>query len=261
MKRTLITLTTAGALAALGIASVAYVGLINVGADDPHWKPVHVFLNFVRERSIAVRARDIQVPALDDQTLITAGAGNYNAMCIGCHLAPGVEATELSQSLYPAPPNLAVEGAPADPAISFWIVKHGIKATGMPAWGKSMGDEYLWGLVAFLQQLPRLDAAGYKALVATSAGHQHGGGESMMHDHEGQHGVPSAGAGDHHADMPDMPDMAEMAGHDAMKSASSDGADNQPTDGHAQHAIAPAPAPAPVKTHIHADGNSHEHTN
>jgi mono/diheme cytochrome c family protein len=260
MKRTLITLTTAGAVAALGIASVAYVGLINVGADDPHWKPVHAFLNFVRERSIAVRARDIQVPALDDPALIKAGAGNYNAMCIGCHLAPGVEATELSQSLYPAPPNLAVEGAPADPAISFWIVKHGIKATGMPAWGKSMGDEYLWGLVAFMQKLPQLDAGQYQALVAASSGHQHGGGESMMHDHEGQHGVPSAGGSDHHAAM------AEMAGHGSMESASPDGADKQPTDEHAQHAMAPAPAPAPTpaapaKTHIHADGNSHEHAN
>jgi len=129
MKRTLITLSVAGAVAALTIASVAYVGLINVGADDPHWQPVHTFLNYVRERSIAVRARDIQVPALDDQQLISSGAGNYNAMCIGCHLAPGVEATELSQSLYPAPPNLATTEANSDPAITFWVVKHGIKAS------------------------------------------------------------------------------------------------------------------------------------
>lgn len=57
-----------------------------------------------RDRSIEVRSRDIEVPNLDDQALIRAGAGNYNSMCIGCHLAPGVAETELSQSLYPAPP-------------------------------------------------------------------------------------------------------------------------------------------------------------
>jgi len=251
MKRTLITLSVAGAVAALTIASVAYVGLINVGADDPHWQPVHTFLNYVRERSIAVRARDIQVPALDDQQLISSGAGNYNAMCIGCHLAPGVEATELSQSLYPAPPNLATTEANSDPAITFWVVKHGIKATGMPAWGKSMGDEYLWGLVAFLQQLPKLDSGQYQALVATSSGHQHGGGESMMHDHQGQHGSPSAGDSNHQDSMPDMDQHAAAEVPEAL-----------PVDEQSHHTApqTPAPASAPAaKTHIHDDGKTHVH--
>jgi mono/diheme cytochrome c family protein len=46
-------------------------------------------------------------------------------------------------------------GVGGDPAAAFWTIKHGIKATGMPAWGKSMGDEYIWGIVAFLDQLPK----------------------------------------------------------------------------------------------------------
>lgn len=256
MKRAMITLTAAGAVVALGIASVAYVGLINVGADDPHWQPVHAFLNYVRERSIAVRASDIQIPALDDPQLITSGAGNYNAMCIGCHLAPGVEATELSQSLYPAPPDLAATGPGNDPAITFWVVKHGIKATGMPAWGKSMDDKYLWGLVAFLQQLPKLDAGQYQTMVAASSGHQHGGGESMMHDHEGQHGVPSAEGGDHHE--VGMPGMELHAAADAAPVTA--GTEVEPTNTHAQHSEAPSPKPAPAaKTHMHADGKSHVH--
>jgi len=249
MKRAMITLTSTGVVAALGIASVAYVGLINVGADDPHWKPVHAFLNYVRERSIAVRARDIQAPQLDDQQLITSGAGNYNAMCIGCHLAPGVEATELSQSLYPAPPNLALAEAGSDPAITFWVVKHGIKATGMPAWGKSMGDEYLWGLVAFLQQLPKLDASQYQAMVAASSGHQHGGGESMMHDHEGQHGSPSAGDSKHHDSMPGLDHHAAAITTETL-----------PVDEQSHHTAPQTPAPAPaVKIHIHDDGKTHVH--
>ncbi|MCY1560344.1 hypothetical protein D9M68_974700 [compost metagenome] len=70
-----------------------------------------------------------------------------------------------------------------DPAAAFWVIRHGIKATGMPAWGKSVGDEHIWGLVAFLQRLPQLDADGYRQLVASSAGHQHGGGENPAHGH------------------------------------------------------------------------------
>lgn len=228
MKRTLKTLAVTAAIGALGLGGVLYFGLINVGADDPHWAPVHGLLAAVRERSIELRARDIQVPNLEDPALIRSGAGNYHSMCIGCHLAPGVAPTELSQNLYPAPANLSTGGVERSPAATFWVIKHGIKATGMPAWGKSMGDPYLWGLVAFVQQLPTLDAQGYQALVAASEGHQHGGGETRMHDHAGQH--------DSHAD-PQAEHPAPAAMH---------------------HPAEPAPAAAP-KVHIHDDGKQHLH--
>lgn len=71
---------------------------------------------------------------------------------------------ELSKGLYPAPPNLTKVPLD-DPAEAFWVIKHGIKASGMPAWGKSMEDEYLWGMVAFLRQLPDLDPEEYQAAV------------------------------------------------------------------------------------------------
>lgn len=223
MKRTITTLVVAGAVASAGVLGAAYLGLVNVGADDPHFPAVHAFLAMARDRSIEVRARDIEVPNLKDENLIRVGAGNYNAMCIGCHLAPGVEKTELSQALYPPPPNLAKRGVSGDPAVAFWTIKHGIKASGMPAWGKSMGDEYIWGIVAFLDQLPQMNAQQYNAMVTSSGGHQHGGGESEMHNHEGQHGDNAPG---HHENV----------------EADSD------------HHSKPAP-----KTHNHRDGKAHNH--
>lgn len=223
----------------MGSAAVlggAYFGLVNVGADDPHFPAVHAFLSMARDRSIEVRASDIEVPNLKDETLIRTGAGNYNAMCIGCHLAPGVDKTELSQALYPSPPNLSRVGLDDGPAAAFWTIKHGIKATGMPAWGKSMGDQYIWGIVAFLDQLPQMNAEQYNALVAISGGHQHGGGESEMHNHEGQHGGSKP---DHHG----KPASAEghHGGHDAVETDS---------DRHSK--------PTP-KTHTHSDGKEHTH--
>ncbi|MDH4553720.1 cytochrome c [Pseudomonas sp. BN417] len=185
MKRTIKTLALAGLVAAAGVGGVVYSGMVNVAADDPHYSLVHAFLTAARDRSIEVRARDIQVPPLDDAALVRAGAGNYDSMCVGCHLAPGVDASELSQALYPAPPNFARQGADGDPAAAFWVIKHGIKATGMPAWGKSMGDEHIWGMVAFLQRLPAMNASEYRQWVTGSGGHQHGGGESPVHGHEG----------------------------------------------------------------------------
>lgn len=275
MKRTIKTLVAAGVVGSTAVVAGAYFGLVNVGADDPHFPAVYAFLSMARDRSIEVRSQDIQVPNLNGEAMIRAGAGNYNSMCIGCHLAPGVAQTELSQALYPAPPNLAKVGVDANPAATFWVIKHGIKATGMPAWGKSMGDQYIWGMVAFLNELPKLNAEQYRALVASSGGHEHGGGETQMHNHEGQHKSASA---DHHAsdssavnaNADHHGDAAGGADHHSSNTAEpANGADHHAADsskaksgaghhdtGHAHEEKAPVAAP---KTHTHADGKEHVH--
>ncbi len=183
MNRTLLAVVvTFAALVMIGALAVAS-GLYNVGADEPHWSIVHGLLNVTRERSIAAHASDLEVPNLDDADAARRGAGNYDAMCAGCHLAPGTGESELSAGLYPAPPNLT-RPVPLDSAEAFWVIKHGIKATGMAAWGKHMEDTYIWDLVAFLKILPSLSPEQYTAAVAASGGHSHGGGESSGHHHE-----------------------------------------------------------------------------
>src|SRR5690606_14497093 len=167
-----------GGLAIGGVAVAGFVwsGAYNVGADDPHIAPVYALMETIRDQSIRSRADDLKVPDLEGRERMMQGAGNYNAMCAGCHLKPGVSETELSKGLYPAPPDLT--RTEVDEAEAFWVIKHGIKASGMPAWGKSMEDEYIWNMVAFIRQLPTLDPQAYQELVASSGGHSHGGGES-----------------------------------------------------------------------------------
>ncbi|MBP8310867.1 MAG: cytochrome c, partial [Burkholderiaceae bacterium] len=174
LVKTLVVLVLVGMVIA---AAVIWSGIYNVGADDPHWSATHRALEVARKRSIAVRAADIQVPDLSDAELIRNGAGNYSAMCVTCHLSPDAQETELSVGLYPRPPRWDALGL-TDPREAFWVLKHGIKASGMPAWGKSMDDRYLWGMVAFMQQFPGMTAAQYQARVAASDGHSHGGGET-----------------------------------------------------------------------------------
>ena len=187
-RKSLVSLTLLVAVAAALATGFLWSGLYDVGADDPHLPPVHAALATLRERSIAVRARDLVVPDLSDPAMIRQGAGNYEAMCSGCHLAPGVASSELSRGLYPAPPAFA-RGALASPARQFWVIRHGIKASAMPAWGKSMDDKAIWSLVAFVQRLPSLDAAQYQAMVESSEGHSHGPGSmgGREHDHEPSH--------------------------------------------------------------------------
>lgn len=162
-------------IAVLVAAAAAFLwsGAYNFAADARHSEPVLSMIAFARERSVKVRAHDIKVPPLGEQMLITKGAGNYDAMCARCHQAPGRGHTELSRGLNPSPPNLA--GHVVQPAAAFWTIKHGIKASGMPAWGKSMHDRDIWSLVAFLQKLPSMDQTAYRRLVEQSGGHSHAG--------------------------------------------------------------------------------------
>jgi len=158
-----------------------YAGVYNIGADAPHWRFVSDTLETLRDRSIAVSARGIVPPKdLDDPKRISAGAGLYNEMCTGCHLGPGLERSELSQGLYPTAPELA-RADDLSPAEQFWTIKHGVKLTAMPAWGKTHNDELIWDMVAFLRHLPKMSPARYKAAVA-SAPEDH---DEMMKDMQG----------------------------------------------------------------------------
>jgi len=91
-------------------------------------------------------------------------------MCTGCHLAPGMTENEMRPGMNPKPPQLASIPALA-PATQFWIIKHGIKMTGMSAWGVTHPDQEIWNMVAFLQRLPTLSPQQYHALTSASAGH------------------------------------------------------------------------------------------
>jgi len=153
------------ALIAIGmVAGFIWSGLYNIGADDHHARIVSATLQELRENSIRVRSANLQVPDLEDGQRVLAGAGHYAAMCSGCHLAPGMRNSELREGLYPLPPELAKERI--DPKRAFWIIKHGIKMSGMPAWGQTHDDPTIWSMVAFLHKLPDLTPAQYKAIVA-----------------------------------------------------------------------------------------------
>jgi mono/diheme cytochrome c family protein len=178
LKVGLLVVASVFVLAAVGV----YSGVFNFSADDPHWEITQRLIETARIRSIAAHARDIAVPAnLTDEKFIASGAGEYAEMCTGCHLAPGMKDTEMRTGLYPKPPNLSERGAHPAPAHQFWIIKHGLKMTGMPAWGLTHDDERIWSMVAFLQKLPGLSPVAYQELIeAAEGGHHH---EGMDHDH------------------------------------------------------------------------------
>ena len=208
IKHHSITVAVVLGVLAVGTGAFVYSGIYNIGADDHHTKPVFAVLQTLRERSIHARSEDLTVPDLNDPQLILKGAGQYAAMCTQCHLKPGMKDSELRPGLYPQPPNLSQTRV--DPKDAFWIIKHGIKMSAMPAWGGSHDDPTIWSMVAFLQKLPGMTPAQYKDIIAKAPPD-----EDMDMDEDGGHSHTHGGAADEDAGAADMKgmDMSGDAGH------------------------------------------------
>jgi len=156
-------------VAALG--GVLYAGFYDVAATAPHLPITTWLLETARTRSIRMQAADIQTPAgLDDLAKVVIGVEHYAAHCAVCHGAPGVPKGDIAHGLYPPPPDLARTAPLYTPAELFWIVKHGIKMTGMPAWADH-SDEEIWATVGFLEKLPGMSEQDYASLVMASMTH------------------------------------------------------------------------------------------
>jgi len=158
-------------VAIAGIFAVVISGISNVGADQEHSPMMYSFLETARNRSIENASKDIVVPDLEQVDMISTGGADYKDMCAGCHLSPGVEKTDFSESLYPKPPNFTKTDVveryqtKAGAQQSFWAIKHGIMASGMPAWGASHDDDRMWAMVAFIRSLPDLNESQYTMLT------------------------------------------------------------------------------------------------
>ncbi len=179
MKTVISTLLVIALLATAIIGIIIATGSYNFAADEPHWSVTEKIIGTARHRSIDLRAEHIPVPNdLDAPQRIGRGAEHYQAMCVGCHLAPGIEESELREGMYPQPPALAEHGI-HDPKGAYWVIKHGIKMSGMPAWGVSHDEQSLWDLVAVLSAMPEVSSEQWQALIETEGknpqGHGHRG--------------------------------------------------------------------------------------
>jgi mono/diheme cytochrome c family protein len=200
-----------GVLAVLAVLGFLFIlsGCYDVAASTPDHGLIEWVLRTTQARSVH-RAYEslegqVRVPKLDDPQLIQTGLIHYHEMCATCHGAPGVKISEIGQGLNPTPPELTSQGGD-EPLETFWIVKNGIKMTGMPSFGVTHTDDEIWAIVAFVDRMPKLSPAEYQALVQQAglgqAGEEPGGapGEAQPsaehHESEGHH---------HHTHPPGTP--------------------------------------------------------
>jgi cytochrome c553 len=157
--------------AVLGVIGflVAASGIVPIRASSGHWPVTRWFMKFSMTRSVWTHTIGIDPPQLGDRTLVIKGAGAYDLTCRPCHGSPDLENPRVARAMLPRPPYLPEIIADRSPEELFYIVKHGIKFTGMPAWPAQSRDDEVWSVVAFLLELPKMSAADYRRVVREEA--------------------------------------------------------------------------------------------
>jgi mono/diheme cytochrome c family protein len=85
---------------------------------------------------------------------IAAGRMNFMGECANCHGTDGRTPTEAGRWMYPRAPNLAsAEVQQWSDAELFWIIKNGIRLSGMPGFGKVLSDTQVWQSVYYVRSL------------------------------------------------------------------------------------------------------------
>lgn len=155
--------------------AVSFSGLVSIAASTGHYSIVGWFLHWTMQNSVDRQSMLISVPEgvdLADPALVQRTAGHFATGCASCHGAPGVPQSPVVLSMTPHPPRLEENVGEWKDRELFWIVKHGIKYSGMPAWVTQDRDDEVWAQVAFLRALPDMTAERYTelALGGTPAG-------------------------------------------------------------------------------------------
>lgn len=165
---------TVALLAAAGLV-VVLTGAYNVAATERHTALGAWVLNTNFVNSVQGHAGDVRAPALTP-AMVSAGAGEYKSMCAHCHGGVGEGRAEWAKGMRPMPPVLASAAREWSAAEIHWLVTHGAKMTGMPAFGPTHDDMTIWNIVAFVKAMPKMTADEY---AAYSAEH----GEPHHHEH------------------------------------------------------------------------------
>jgi mono/diheme cytochrome c family protein len=160
-----------GAVAAL-LAEV-FVGLIviasgaaPVNADRPPSALETRLFGMALRAAVARNAASESEPPPPSEDDLTAGAEIYTEMCARCHGDSAGGANTLGASFYPPAPRLTGKPSTYGERELFWIIKHGIRNTAMPAWGSLLSDEDIHNVAAAVTRFdgpptstPRPDSA------------------------------------------------------------------------------------------------------
>lgn len=153
------------AVAALSGLIYVYSGSYNVAATEPHFPAMRWALDTSYHASVESRSANIRAPEDFTPETVSAGAGRYAEMCAHCHGGPGAEPAGWSRGMRPEPPHLWRAASEWESQEVFWLVKNGVKMSGMPAFGPDHDDAAIWEITAFVKELPGMQPETYQNLT------------------------------------------------------------------------------------------------
>jgi hypothetical protein len=162
----------------VGVVLYAWSGLYNIAATKPHWAITSTFIEILRDRSIAVHSDAIKIMNISEGELRKNSFTGYHEMCRLCHGAPEYQPEEFAKGLYPEPLSMMaghIQEELSDREI-YWIVKNGIKLTGMPAFGPTHNEAELRGLVAIAKEITQMSPEFYRRQVEQETSREEGHG-------------------------------------------------------------------------------------
>jgi thiosulfate dehydrogenase len=153
----------------LGYAAVE-LGLLPANADGKASKIERWAARTSLRATIARQAPRTPNPvALTDENLMS-GIKLYAENCVMCHGAYDANQSNVAAGLYQRPPQLAKDGVEDDPeGVTFWKVTHGIRFTGMPAFGHTLNETQIWQLALFLKHMDSLPPVPERAWKAVKS--------------------------------------------------------------------------------------------
>lgn len=163
------TLVLAAGVAAIGGVAFVYAGVYDIAATEAHTAPARTTLSAVSRQSVQRRAAGVEVPPLDDASLIRRGFVLYDELCVTCHGAPGVAKSRIGIGMNPNPPPLEDATRRWSDAEIYWIIENGLKMAGMPAFGVGERPRDSWALTAFVRRLRTVTPGDYARMRAAIA--------------------------------------------------------------------------------------------
>jgi len=154
MRRFLIAVAATLAMEAAVAAAIVALGLAPVAADQGPSALETRLLGFAMRRAVERNARGDAPPPVSS-TDAASGEEIYKELCARCHGEPGAKSSPLARSFHPPAPILPARGSEWSERELFWIIKHGIRNTGMPAWGALLSDDDIHQVAALVKGFPR----------------------------------------------------------------------------------------------------------
>jgi mono/diheme cytochrome c family protein len=142
--------------------ALVWSGWYNVAAIDAETRLGGWLFQTTMRRSVQRRAQEIVVPPPGGRSELIRGAFLYSTSCEACHRGPGVARPRITVALSPEPADLAHTAASWHVRELYWIVKHGVRMSGMPAWRDIYSEDDIWAIVSFVSELPGMTAAEYQ---------------------------------------------------------------------------------------------------